>query len=208
MPYDVDMLVIGAGSGGLSAAKAAAKYGARVAIAEPATLGGTCVNRGCVPKKLMVSAADFKQQQRAATAYGWVNPAGSFDWEMLKAAIAQHLVSLRQSQEETLQNTGIKLIREAAQFVDPHTVALGDRQVSAEYIVLAVGSTPTVLDIPGANLSLTSKDIFNLDQIPNRLAVIGGGYIGIEFSHVLAELGTEITLIDTDSLVLSGFDQD
>ncbi|MBE7385206.1 MAG: FAD-dependent oxidoreductase [Leptolyngbya sp. SIO1E4] len=208
MIYDV--LVIGAGSGGLAAAKAAAGYGARVAIAEPKQLGGTCVNRGCIPKKLMVQAAAFVEQQRIAQAHGWVNPEGLFDWQTLKVAMAQHLEKLRQSQKQTLQAAGVEILSAAARFVDAHTVAVGDLEVKAEHIIIAAGSRPTLPEIPGIELALTSDDMFELEQLPGHVVIVGGGYIGVEFSCLLAQLGTQVTLIDTDPhpLVIAEVEQE
>lgn len=206
MTYDV--IIIGAGSGGLAAAKAAASYGARVAIAEPKQLGGTCVNRGCIPKKLIVQAATFVEHQQIAKAHGWANPDGAFEWKTLRSAIDQHLEKLRQSQRETLQEASIELIEGSARFVDAQKVAVGDREVDAKHIIIATGSQPMLPDMPGIERALTSRDIFQLDQLPEHLAIVGGGYIGVEFSCMLAQLGTRITLIDTDSKALSGFDPD
>lgn len=180
MTYDV--FVIGAGSGGLAAAKAATSYGARVAIAESSELGGTCVNRGCIPKKLMVQAATFVHQQKIAEAHGWANPEGLFDWKTLKSRMTQHLEKIRQSQQQTLQNAGIEVIFKEARLVDAHTVLVGDRTVKTKHIIIAVGGRPTLPDIPGIEAALTSKDMFQIEQLPEHLVIVGGGYIGVEFS--------------------------
>ena len=131
---NVDILVIGAGSGGLAAAKRATSLGARVAIAESRAVGGTCVNRGCVPKKLLVNAAEFVHQQQVAASLQWVNPTGLLDWPGLKTAIANHLQSIRQSQQETLQNAGIDVIQGVAHFLDPHIAEIDGKKVEAEHI--------------------------------------------------------------------------
>lgn len=201
-----DLIVIGAGSGGLAAAKAAAACGVSVAIAEPNELGGTCVNRGCIPKKLMVQAATFVEHQKIAEVHGWVNPAGLFEWEHLRSSMEQHLEKLRQSQRQTLKDANVEIIAGAAQFVDAQTVTVGDRTIQAKHIIIAAGSRPTLPDIPGVELALTSKDMFRLEQLPASLAIVGGGYIGVEFSCLLAQLGTRVTLVDTSAQVLSGFD--
>lgn len=206
MTYDI--FIIGAGSGGLAAAKAAAAYGAKVAIADPKPLGGTCVNRGCVPKKLMVSAANFVAEQHAAKSYGWVNPEGLFDLSSLNAAIARHIEHLNQSQQETLQELGIDFIPKSARFVSQNTLMVGDQTVEAQHIIIAVGGQPALLDMPGVSLALTSKDMFHLEQVPQQLVIVGGGYIGVEFSSIWAQLGSQVTLIDTDEKVLEGFDTD
>lgn len=205
---DFDILVIGAGSGGLAAAKQAASLGAQVAIAESRALGGTCVNRGCTPKKLLVNAAEFVQQQQVAASLRWVNPAGLLDWRGLQAAIANHLQSIRQSQQETLQAAGVDIFRGTARLLDQHTAEIDGETVKAKHIVIAVGGLPTVPDIPGKDLALTSQDMFQLTQLPDRLAIIGGGYVGVEFAHIFALLGTKVTLVDTDQQVLAGFDAD
>lgn len=206
MTYDV--LVIGAGSGGLAAAKAAAAQGAKVAIAEPKQLGGTCVNRGCIPKKFIVQAATFCEQQQIARSHGWQDLKCAFDWSALKSAMTQQLEQIRQSQQQTLQEAGIEILSAAGQFVDPHTVAVGDREVKAQNIIIAVGGQPMLPDMPGIDLALTSDDMFQLEHLPARMITVGGGYIGVEFSCMMAQLGVQVTLIDTDAQVLSGFDDD
>ena len=203
---DFDMLVIGAGSGGLAAAKQAASLGARVAIAESRTLGGTCVNRGCVPKKLLVNAAEFIHQQQVAASLQWVNPTGLLDWQRLQTAIAEHLQGIRQSQQESLQAANVDIVRGKARLLDAHRVEVAGQTITAQHIVIAVGGAPTVPDMPGAAFALTSPEMFQLTNRPNHLAIVGGGYIGVEFAHIFALLGTQVTLIDTDQQVLSGFD--
>lgn len=203
---DYDVLVIGAGSGGLATAKAAAAHGAKVAISEPNQLGGTCVNRGCVPKKLMVQAAEFVAEQRAAKSYGWHDLHSRFDWSALRTGISQHIQDLNESQQQGLEAAGIERFTAAAKFADAHTVELGGENVTAEHIVIAVGSRPTRPDIPGIESALTSKDIFQLEALPQTLAIVGGGYIGVELGCILTQLGVQTTLIDTSSKVLSGFD--
>ncbi|MBE9098642.1 dihydrolipoyl dehydrogenase family protein [Vacuolonema iberomarrocanum] len=206
MTYDI--LVLGGGSGGLAAAKAAAKHGAKVAIAEPKALGGTCVNRGCVPKKLMVYAADFAKQQQEAKAYGWKEVGGSFEWETFKPAMHDRIQTLRQIQEKSLRELNIDLLPHSASFVGPNTVQVGDRQVEATNIIIAVGGRPVMLDFPGADLALTSKDMFQLEKLPQRFAVIGGGYIGVEFGHFLAQMGSQVTIVDKNPHILDGFEED
>lgn len=206
MAYDV--LVLGGGSGGLAAAKQAAKYGATVAIAEPHALGGTCINRGCVPKKLMAYAANFARQQQQAGAYGWQNISGFFDWDTFRVAMGDRIQRLRQSQESHLRELGIDWLPQRGYFISENKVQVGDRQVEAKNIVIAVGGHPVVPGFPGAELALTSKDMFQLDKLPERLAIVGGGYIGIEFGHFLAQLGSQVTIIDVKPHVLDGFEED
>lgn len=204
--FDYDLLVIGAGSGGLSAAKTAASYGARVAITDPGPIGGTCVNRGCIPKKMMVYAANFAQAQKLAKNYGWVNTRGDFDWLALKAAIEQELNHLRQTYHAALTKAGVSLLNWSARFIDEHTVLLGDRAVTAEKFVLAVGAQPTKPSIPGIECGLTSRDIFHLNQMPQQLTIVGGGYIGAEFSNCFTILGCQVNLIEKHPFILQGFD--
>lgn len=205
---DYDIVVLGGGSGGLATAKTAATCGAKVAIAEPVALGGTCINRGCVPKKLMVYAANFARQRQSAKAYGWRDLSGSFDWSAFKATMTAHIQKLRQSQQDSLQSLGIEVLPERAKFVDRHTVQVGDRQITANNFVLAVGGHPILPGIPGAELALTSKDMFHLEHLPKRFAIVGGGYIGIEFGHFLAQLGSQVTIIDLQPQILAGFETD
>ncbi|MEO0457992.1 MAG: FAD-dependent oxidoreductase [Cyanobacteria bacterium P01_A01_bin.114] len=203
--YDYELVVIGAGSGGLAAAKQAAKQGKRVAIAEKEAIGGTCVNRGCIPTKLMIYAADFAKQQTLASDYGWVNPEGLFDWPTFKQAMDAHIESLRQTQADHLD--GIDILRGQAEFVDTHTLRIADQKVTAEFVLIAVGARPRMPDIPGIEHALTSRDIFQLETLPESFVVAGGGYIGVEFSQVLRSFGCQITLIDSSDHVLDRFDE-
>lgn len=145
--YDYELVVIGAGSGGLAAAQQAADLGKRVAIAEKSEIGGTCVNRGCIPTKLMIYAAQFAKQQKVAGSYGWVNPEGLFDWPDLKQAMNDYIESLRKSQTENLD--GIKILRGQATFIDSHTLQIDETTVTTEFVLIAVGSRPLMPDIPG-----------------------------------------------------------
>ena len=208
--FDYDLVVIGAGSGGLRAAKQAAKLGKRVAIVEKADIGGTCVNRGCIPTKLMVYAADFAKQQSMAEDYGWVNPEGLFDWSAFKEAMDKHIQSLRKTQAENLD--GIDIIRGQAKFVDAHTLTVDgsadSNNVTSNYVLIAVGSRPMMPDIPGIDQALTSRDIFQLKELPESIVIVGGGYIGVEFAQVLRSFGCQVTLVDSKPHVLDNFDAD
>ncbi|MGG6238877.1 dihydrolipoyl dehydrogenase family protein [Nodosilinea sp. AN01ver1] len=206
--FDYDLLVIGAGSAGLSAATTAAQHGAQVAIADPDFIGGTCINRGCVPKKFLVFAADFARQQCLAKSYGWVNPSGQFDWLMLRTAIDQELAKLRQSYQSKLTKLGVTVLSDAARFVDPHKIELGDRTVTVDKVIIATGAKPVKPDLPGIDCGLTSRDMFQLEALPSQLTIVGGGYIGAEFSNIFATLGCNVTLIDKNDWILPGFDED
>ncbi|MBV8886480.1 MAG: glutathione-disulfide reductase [Chroococcidiopsidaceae cyanobacterium CP_BM_RX_35] len=208
MLCDYDLFVIGAGPGGAAAAKRAAAYGARVAVAEQAAIGGTCINRGCIPKKLIVYAADFALQERVANSYGWSDCRRQIDWSQLMTAIHQHVESIHQSYRQNFQKAGIELIRGHASFVDAHTVQLDGRKFTADKILIAVGGYPIKPDVPGMEYAITSDDMFRLDQLPKRLAIIGGGYIGVEFSSMMNALGVQVTLMDTNELILERFDRD
>ncbi|MBD2120366.1 glutathione-disulfide reductase [Trichocoleus sp. FACHB-262] len=208
MSFDYDLLIMGGGSAGLAASKRAAAYGARVAIAEQSAMGGTCVNRGCVPKKLMVYAADFPQLFQDAVGYGWQAVQPQFDWSKLMQAIRQELQHIQQSHQQALAKAGVEVLTGRATFVDPHTLAVGDRQVTADKILIAVGGRPTKPNFPGAEHALSSDEMFQLSQLPQQIAIIGGGYIGVEFASMLRNFGSEVTLVDNAEQVLSGFDSD
>lgn len=208
MAFDYDLFVIGAGPGGLAAAKKAASYGVRVAIAEQESIGGTCVNRGCIPKKLIVYAADFAKDNQMAHYYGWSSCQRYFDWTLFMKSVYQHLEHISHSYIEQLQTAGIELIRERATFIDTHTLDLDGRRVTADKIVIAVGGRTTKPDIRGIEYAITSRQMFHLPYLPKRLAIIGGGYIGTEFSSVMHAFGCDVTVIEHDAMILSGFDDD
>lgn len=209
MDYDFDLLVIGGGSGGIAAARRAAGHGAKVGLAEARHLGGTCVNRGCVPKKLMVYAAQFPEQLAIAADYGWQLGERQFDWPTLIAAIDLEVQRLSGVYQDLLDKSGVELLPHYAQFVDGHTLSVGDATITAAKILLATGGNPIRPDnIPGIEHAITSDDIFQLPQQPQRLVIIGGGYIGCEFASILNGLGTEVIQIIQDDKILSGFDDD
>ncbi len=194
--------------GGAAAAKQAATHGVRVIVAEQEAIGGTCTNRGCIPKKLMVYAADFALRNQVAHNYGWSDCQRHIDWSQFMTAVHQHIESIHQSYLQTFQKAGIELIRGHATFVDAHTVELDGRQFTADKILIAVGGQPIKPDVPGIEHAITSDGMFELQQLPKQLAIIGGGYIGVEFSSMMNALGVEVTLMDTNELILEGFDDD
>ena len=206
--FEYDLFVIGAGSGGLAASKRAAKYGVKVAIAEGDLVGGTCVIRGCVPKKLMVYASHFSHFPNEAAGYGWTIPAGTFDWAKLRDAIQTEVLRLNKLHISFLQKNNVELISDFARFVDAHTVAVGDRQVTAERILISVGGEAIKPNLMGMEYAVTSKEMFLLPHFPQRFAVIGGGYIGVEFAGIMRGLGAEVTQIIRDRAILRGFDDD
>ncbi len=208
MTYDYDLFVIGAGSGGLAASKRAASYGAKVAIAEGDLVGGTCVIRGCVPKKLMVYASSFAHLYKDAVGYGWSEVESSFDWTKLVETVDQEVHRLSQLHISYLEKAGVELISGFAKFVDAHTVEVGERQITAEKILIAVGGEAVKPEIPGIENAITSREIFLLKEYPKRMAVMGGGYIGTEFACIMNGLGTKVSQIIRRDYILRGFDQD
>lgn len=208
MSYDYDLFVIGAGSGGLAASKRAASYGAKVAIAEQDLVGGTCVNRGCTPKKMMVYAADFSSLFRDAVGFGWSQVESQFDWNRFIAIKDQEIARLNQVYLDQLEKSGVTFIQGHASFLDPHTLAVNEQIITADKVLIAVGGKPVLPPIPGIEHAITSRELFHLPQQPKTIAIVGGGYIGVEFSNILNGLGSEVTLILRGEQVLSGFDQD
>ncbi len=208
MSFDYDLFVIGTGSGGAATAKQSASYGKRVAIAEQETIGGTCINRGCIPKKFIVYAADFALNNQVASSYGWDNVGGTFDWSRLIKAVQKQVEKRNNSYKQQFQKAGIELLKGKATFIDPHTIEISNSKITAENIVTAVGGHPNKPDLPGIEYAITSREMFQLPQLPKRLAIVGGGYIGVEFSSMMNAFGVEVTLMDNDELILSGFDDD
>ena len=209
MSYDFDLFVIGAGSGGIATARRAAQYGAKVGIVESDRLGGTCVNRGCVPKKLMVYASHFPDGFEESAGYGWTVGKSSFDWLKMITAVNNEVDRLNGIYQRMLDNSDVKVYQGYGKFVDPHTIEIGDQKVTAEKILIAVGGKPVKPDdIPGVEHAITSREIFNVKQQPKRIVIIGGGYIGVEFACILNGLGTEVTLVIRGNKILRGFDDD
>jgi glutathione reductase (NADPH) len=208
MTYDFDLFVIGAGSGGIATARRAAEYGAKVGIAEFDRLGGTCVNRGCVPKKLMVYASHFPELFSDAVGYGWSAVKSSLDWEKMITAVNNEVDRLNGIYQRMLDNSKVEVLQGYGKLVDNHTILVGERTVTADKILIAVGGKPTKPDIPGIENAITSDDIFHLKTQPKRMVILGGGYIGSEFACIMNGLGTEVTQITRADMILRGFDHD
>jgi glutathione reductase (NADPH) len=208
--YDYDLFVIGAGSGGVRAARLASMSGARVGIAEEHRVGGTCVIRGCVPKKFMVYASEFSAAFKAAEGFGWSKSQASFDWPAFLRAKDIEIARLSGIYVTNLQNAGADLAHARAELEDAHTVKLADRDraYSAEKVLIATGGRPTRPDIPGIELSITSNEAFHLAALPKRMLIVGGGYIAVEFAGIFNGLGVETTLMYRGANILRGFDND
>jgi len=206
--YDYDLFTIGAGSGGVRASRMAAAFGARVAVAEDKRLGGTCVNVGCIPKKLMVYASHYGTDFADMAAYGWTVGPRSFDWATLLANKDREIARLNGVYGDILTRHGVEIVEGRARLLDPHTIEVGDRRVTARYVLLATGSLPFVPEGPGCELAITSNDIFFLPKQPERVLVVGGGYIAVEFAGILHGLGSHVTQIYRGALFLRGFDDD
>ena len=208
--FDCDLFVIGGGSGGVRAARiAAAEGGARVMLAEESRMGGTCVIRGCVPKKLMVYASEYPGAIADARAYGWQVSPGGFDWPQFRRQLEAELDRLEGAYRNTLKNAGVIVHDQRAKLVDPHTVALADgTRITAAHILIATGGRPFVPDVPGADLAITSNEIFHLDALPQSALVVGGGYIASEFACILNGLGVEVAQYYRGAQILRGFDDE
>lgn len=209
--FDYDLFVIGAGSGGVRAARIAAGYGARVAVAEEYRVGGTCVIRGCVPKKLMVYASRFADDFADAAGFGWSVGERSFDWATLIAAKDIEITRLEGIYGVNLEKAGVEIIRERAVVEGPHAVRLkgSDRAVTARFILIATGGKPNVdVAFPGMEHTITSNEVFHLPAQPKRILIAGGGYIAVEFASIFQGLGTETTLIYRGEQILRGFDRE
>ena len=209
--YDVDLFVIGAGSGGVRAARVAAAHGARVMIAEEFRIGGTCVIRGCVPKKLLVYASRFKDHFVDAAGFGWTLAPASFDWPALVAAKEKEISRLSAIYRNNLDKAGVAIEDSRAEIVDAHGVRLiaDGRKLSARIILISTGGAPVLEpDIPGREYAITSNEIFDLPALPKRMLIVGGGYIAVEFAAIFARLGTDVTLVTRGENVLRGFDDD
>ncbi|MGI9296979.1 MAG: glutathione-disulfide reductase [Gammaproteobacteria bacterium] len=204
-----DLLVIGGGSGGVRAARLAAECGARVILAEKNALGGTCVNVGCVPKKLFVYASAFSEDAESAAAFGWTSAAaGAHIWTTLRENKNREIARLNKIYAELLKDAGVAMIDGAAEITGAHSARAGGEEIQADKILAATGATPMRPNLPGAELGVLSDDMFHLSELPRRASVIGGGYIALEFAGILAGLGVETSLCYRADLPLRGFDDD
>jgi glutathione reductase (NADPH) len=205
---DFDLFVIGGGSAGVRCGRIAAGHGARVAVAEDRFWGGTCVNVGCVPKKLLVQAGEYGQWAEDAAGFGWRIEKGPHDWAALIAAKDREIGRLNATYRRLLDNVGATIFDARATFIDAHTLDVGGKRVTAERVVIAVGGHPVAPDIPGADLGIISDAAFFLPEMPRRVTIVGGGYIGVEFAGIFANLGAAVDLVYRQALPLRGFDAD
>src|SRR6185312_6627655 len=205
---DFDLFVIGGGSAGVRCARIAAGHGARVGIAEERFWGGTCVNVGCVPKKLLVQAGEYGAWAEDAAGFGWTIKKGPHDWAKLIAAKDKEITRLNGIYKRLLEGAGVTSFEARATFIDAHTLDVGGQRVTAEHIVIATGGNPVRLPIPGAELGIISDAAFYLPRMPKRVAIIGSGYIAVEFAGIFAALGAHVDLIYRQPLPLRGFDMD
>ena len=205
---DFDLLVIGGGSGGVACARRAAGYGAKAAVIENDRLGGTCVHRGCIPKKLLVYASHFSHDFEDAAGYGWTVGERAFDWPAMVQAKSTELDRLEGIYGRLLRNAGATHVPGTGRLLDAHTVVVGDERHRAETIVIATGGRPTMPDIPGIELAISSDEMFDLPTLPERIVIVGGGYIACEFACIMQGLGSKVTQLYRRDLPLRGFDHD
>jgi glutathione reductase (NADPH) len=206
--YDFDLFVIGGGSGGVRAARMAAQRGARVAVAECAELGGTCVNVGCIPKKLYSYAAGYAEAFEEAAGFGWDLGEPHFDWNRLKINRAREIQRLNEVYRSLLEGAGATLVQGWAQLADAHTVQVGERRFTAQHVLLATGGMPFVPELPGREHVIVSDAMFDLEPFPKRLLVVGGGYIACEFASIFNGLGAEVVQLQRSAHLLNDFDED
>ncbi len=206
--YDYDLFVIGAGSGGVRAARVAASHGAKVAVAEEHRVGGTCVIRGCVPKKLLVYGSHFAEDLEDAENYGWSFENAKFDWNRLRDHVLRDVDRLNGLYEKTLETHGVERIMERAVVNGAHTIRLASgREVTAKYILVAVGGWPFVPQFEGSEHCITSNEVFHLDKLPKRLVIAGAGYIALEFAGIFNALGCHVTVVNRSNVILRGYDE-
>jgi len=206
--FDYDLFVIGAGSGGVRASRIAASHGARVAVAEEHRIGGTCVIRGCVPKKLLVYGAHFADALQDAAGFGWTFGAMSFDWGRLRDVVAREVTRIEAAYTQTLDSNKVEHFHERAVVTGPNSVRLsGGREVSARYILVAVGAWPVMPDFPGNEHCLTSNEVFDLPTFPKRVVIQGAGYIALEFAGIFNSLGAQVTVVNRSNQILRGYDE-
>ncbi len=208
MKFDYDLFTLGAGSGGVRASRYAANFGARAAIAEERYLGGTCVNVGCIPKKLFAYAAHYRDEFQDARGYGWSVTPPAFNWATLLANKDREIARLNGAYEKILKSAGVEIFRARATLVDAHTVAVAGRNITARHILIATGGWPVKPALPGAELAFTSNEAFHLDPLPRRIVIVGGGYIAVEFASIFHGLGVDTTLLYRGERLLKLFDAD
>ena len=209
MNYDFDLFVIGAGSGGVRASRIAASHGARVAVAEEYRVGGTCVIRGCVPKKLLVYGSHFAEDLADARRFGWDTTGATFDWPTLRDNVAAEVDRLEGLYGQTLGNNKVEIFLQRATVAAPNLVRLADgREISAKHILIATGAWPAIPAIPGAEYGITSNEVFHLENLPKRAVIAGAGYIANEFAGIFHELGVEVTLVTRGDKMLRSYDQE
>ncbi|MEZ5682021.1 MAG: glutathione-disulfide reductase [Erythrobacter sp.] len=206
--YDFDLFTIGAGSGGVRASRVAAAHGAKVAIAEEFRVGGTCVIRGCVPKKMLVYGAHFAEDLKDAQNFGWKTEKCEFDWNVLRDNVLKDVDRLEGAYTDTLNNHEVTIFHERAEITGAHEVTLASGQkVTAKYILIATGARPQIPDVEGAEHAITSNEAFHLDKLPERILIAGGGYIANEFAGIFNEFGSKVTLVNRSDKLLRGYDQ-
>jgi glutathione reductase (NADPH) len=206
--FDYDLFVIGAGSGGVRAVRMAAGFGARVAVAEDRYMGGTCVNVGCVPKKLYVYAAEFGKAFKDARNFGWASETPGFSWTTLRDNKKTEIARLNAIYDNLLAGAKAEVLKGRARIVDAHTVAVGEQRHTAEKILIATGGWPHIPKFPGSELAISSNEVFDLPRFPERLAIVGGGYIAVEFAGIFNGLGARVSQLYRGPLFLRGFDED
>ncbi|HVE00435.1 MAG TPA: glutathione-disulfide reductase [Sphingomicrobium sp.] len=205
---DFDLFVIGAGSGGVRAARMAAAYGARVAIAEEYKVGGTCVIRGCVPKKLLVYGAHFAEDLEDAAMFGWDVPEKRFDWPVLRDNVLAEVGRLESAYTDTLTNHNVAIFHDRAELTGANSVRLrSGKTVSADKILIATGARPQMPELPGIEHAISSNEVFHLPEIPKRIVIVGGGYIANEFAGIFHQFGSHVTLVNRTDVLLRGYDQ-
>jgi glutathione reductase (NADPH) len=205
---DFDLFVIGAGSGGVRASRVSAAYGARVAVAEEFRVGGTCVIRGCVPKKLLVYGAHFAEDLDDAAMFGWDVPEKRFDWPVLRDNVLAEVGRLEGAYTNTLTNHDVTIFHERAELTGPNSIRLASgKEVTAEKILISTGATPVMPDIEGVEHAISSNEVFLLDELPKRIVIVGGGYIANEFAGIFHEFGSHVTLVNRSDVILRGYDQ-
>src|SRR5437868_5975576 len=205
---DFDLFVIGAGSGGVRAARVSAAYGARVAIAEEHKVGGTCVIRGCVPKKLLVYGAHFAEDFEDAATFGWDVPTKRFDWSVLRDNVLAEVTRLEGAYTDTLTNHDVTIFHERAELTGPNSVRLASgKEVTADKILIATGATPVMPRLEGVEHAISSNEVFHLDALPKRIVIVSGGYIANEFAGIFHQFGSHVTLVNRTDVILRQYDQ-